>query len=198
MRHRTGTEQQGGGPGPQHRPQDRGTRGCAGDRAVRSSTRDDDHGVGEGGRRAERRGQTPEAARSSPPPKDGGPGPARPHARPRGTVTPEGCSGKARPQSWTWTCLHGTPHRVGAASAFLLCTAQKSRRMTRRNVPYPPYRALPPPSPYRMGRRGMQPLSRGRRLAWEQQMRRWVARGDPAPALRLWLAHVSRALPPRR
>ena len=29
-------------------------------------------------------------------------------------------------------------------------------------------------------------------------MRRWVARGDPAPALRRWLAQVSRALPPRR
>ena len=70
--------------------------------------------------------------------------------------------------------------------------------MTRRNVPYPPYRALPPPSPYWMGRRGMQPLSRSRRLAWEQQMRRWVGRGDLAPALRLSLAHLSRALPPRR
>ena len=31
----------------------------------------------------------------------------------------------------------------------------------------------------------------------EQQVPRWVARGNPAPALRLWLALVSRALPPR-
>ena len=29
-------------------------------------------------------------------------------------------------------------------------------------------------------------------------MRRWVARGDPAPAVRRWLAQVSRALPPCR
>ena len=69
--------------------------------------------------------------------------------------------------------------------------------MPRRTILYPPYHALPPPSPYRVGRRGLQPLSRGRRLAWEQQMRRWVARSDLAPAIRRWLAQVSRSLPPR-
>ena len=62
---------------------------------------------------------------------------------------------------------------------------------------YAPYRALPPPSPYRMGRRGLQPLPRGRRLTWEQQMRRWVARSDPALAIRRWLTQVSRSVPPR-
>ena len=50
---------------------------------------------------------------------------------------------------------------------------------------------------YRVGRRGLQPLSRGRRLTWEQQMRRWVAWSDPAPAIRRWLAEVSHSLPPR-
>ena len=68
--------------------------------------------------------------------------------------------------------------------------------MPRRTIAYPPYRALSPPSPYPVGRRGLRPLSRGRRLTWEQQMRRWVARSDPAPAIRRWLAQVSRSLPP--
>ena len=71
------------------------------------------------------------------------------------------------------------PPTGGAASALLLCTAQSTRRMPRCTFAYPPYRALPPPSPYRMGQRGMQPLPRGRRLAWEQHMRRCVARSDP-------------------
>ena len=41
--------------------------------------------------------------------QDSGRNPARPDAGPRGTATPEGCSGKARPHSWTRSCLHGTP-----------------------------------------------------------------------------------------
>ena len=68
--------------------------------------------------------------------------------------------------------------------------------MTWRHVAYPLYRALPPPSPYRMGRRGPQPVSCSRLNTREQRTRRWMARSDPALALRLWLAHVSRALVP--
>ena len=97
-----------GGLGPQRRPRDRGMSGRARVRAVRNATRGDDRGVGERGHRAERRGETPKAARSSPP-QDGGPGAVRPDAGPRGTATPEGCSDKARPYSGPRTCLHGTP-----------------------------------------------------------------------------------------
>ena len=68
--------------------------------------------------------------------------------------------------------------------------------MTRRHIAHPPNRALPPPSPYRMGRRGPQPVSRSCQNTWEQRTRRWMARSDSAPPLRLWLTHVSRALPP--
>ena len=61
------------------------------------------------------------------------------------------------------------PLQVGTASPPSLCTAQTASRMPQRDIAYPPYRALPPPSPYRMGRRGPQPVSRsrllGRRLA---------------------------------
>ena len=67
--------------------------------------------------------------------------------------------------------------------------------MARHNVTYPPHRALQPPSPYRMGRRGLQPVPHGRLRTWEQQMRRWMARCDPALGLRLWLTHVNQALP---
>ena len=67
--------------------------------------------------------------------------------------------------------------------------------MPRREVQYPPYRALPPPSPFRRGRRG--PLPHSRLHAWEQQTRRWMTRCNPAPTLRLWLSHVSQALPTR-
>ena len=130
-------------------------------------------------------------------PQDSGPGPARPDLAPKGTATPEGCSGKARPQSWTRSCLQGTPpptSRYGAALS--LCTATTASRMTQRNIAYPPYRGLPPPSPYRMRRRGPQPVSRSRLRTWEQRTRRWAARSDPAPALRLRLTHAKRALPP--
>ena len=48
-----------------------------------------------------------------------------------------------------------------------------------------------------MGHHGLQPVSRSRLNTWEQRTRRWMARSDPAPALRLWLARVSHALPPR-
>ena len=67
--------------------------------------------------------------------------------------------------------------------------------LTRRHVAYPPYHILPLPSPCRRGRRGLQLVSRSRLNTWEQRTCRWMARSDPAPALRLWLAHVSR--PPR-
>ena len=70
--------------------------------------------------------------------------------------------------------------------------------MPRCTFAYPPHHALPPPSPYRMGPRGMQPLSRNRRLAGEQPMLRWVAQSDPAQAVLRWLAPVSRSLPPHR
>ena len=69
--------------------------------------------------------------------------------------------------------------------------------MPRREVQYPPYRALWPPSPFRWGRRGLSPLPHSRLHAWEQRTRRRMTRCDPAPALRLWLSHVSHALPTR-
>ena len=47
------------------------------------------------------------------------------------------------------------------------------------------------------GRRGLQLVPRDRSRAWEQQTRRWMARCDPVPALRLWLGHVGRVLPTR-
>ena len=37
------------------------------------------------------------------------PSPTLPFNRPRGTATPERFSGKARPQSWTRSCLHAPP-----------------------------------------------------------------------------------------
>ena len=48
--------------------------------------------------------------------------------------------------------------------------------MPRRDVTYPPFRALPPSSPFRQGQRGLHPLPSSRPHAWEQQTRRWMAR----------------------
>ena len=95
-------------------------------------------------------------------------------------------------------CLQGSPSPprwCGAGPPALLSAVTTHNAPPHHRVP--PYRALPPPSPYRVGWRGLQPLSRGPRLTWEQQMRRWVARSDLAPAIRRWLAQVSRSLPPR-
>ena len=67
--------------------------------------------------------------------------------------------------------------------------------MMRRNVTYPPYRALPPWTPFRRGQHGRLPVPRGRWNTWGQQTCPWMAWYDPAPALRLWLGHVTRSLP---
>ena len=65
----------------------------------------------------------PPPARIPPPPppvfgeRRRGPRQQPPTTRPRGTATPVRCSGKARPQSWTQSCLHGTPPPPGRGAA---------------------------------------------------------------------------------
>ena len=91
---------------------------------------------------------------------------------------------------------HPHPLPVGPATPSRSAQWVQLSTMPRHHVAYPPYRALPPPPPYRMGRHRLQPVSRSCLNTWEQRTRRWMARSNSAPALRLWLAHVSHAQPP--
>ena len=105
-----------------------------------------------------RRIQTREAARSSPPPPPPKiAGPAR-----RGLTQGPGARPPQRDVRARRDHSRGPGHActvppppIGRYSVALsLCTANTASRMTRRDIAYPPFRALPPPSPYRMGRRG--------------------------------------------
>ena len=115
-----------------------------------------------------RRVQTEKAARSSPPPppQDSGPGLARPDAGPRGTAAPEGCSGKARPQSWTRSCLHSTHPPTGGHGVTPLAlhsTDSKQNAAAPHRVPpvpRPPAAVPVPDGPARAGQ-GENWLARG-------------------------------------
>ena len=105
------------------------------------------------GRQPGRRGEEPPAP-DPPHPPQGCPPPPRYWRAPQ-QARPDAARRRALSRGPGHACtVPPPPPPVGTATPSRSAPWVQLSTMTRRHVAYPPHRALPPPSPYRMGRRG--------------------------------------------